>query len=164
MKHQQRMKSRRHFAGVSMVEALVALVVISVGMLGIAGLYLSSLQAGRSANLRVQALNLASELADKIRSNRKGRDRYNLAAADTPAVQACVSATCTAAQIAENDLALWRASINGTQGAFRNLLNANGTVTYTDNPFPMPNRYDITITWRESGSDADSSYRLVLEL
>jgi type IV pilus assembly protein PilV len=164
MKYAMRPRRRRHLRGISMVESLVALVVISVGMLGIAGLYMSSLQAGRSANLRVQALNLASELADKIRANRKGRIAYNLAASDTPAVQSCVSSTCTAAQIAQNDLALWRDAINGTGGAFRNLANANGTVTFVDNPSPTPNRYEILITWREANTDADSSYRMVLEL
>ena len=73
----------RRMTGVSIVEVLVALVIISVGMLGIAGLYLSSLQAGRSANLRVQALNLASDLADRIRSNREGLGNYEAAADDT---------------------------------------------------------------------------------
>ena len=56
--------------GISMVEALVALVVIAVGMLGIAGLYLSSLQASRSAKLRSYAVELASSIADRIRANR----------------------------------------------------------------------------------------------
>ena len=63
--------SHRRMAGISMVEALVALVIISVGMLGIAGLYLCSLQAGRSANLRMQAVNLTTDLADRIRANRE---------------------------------------------------------------------------------------------
>ena len=56
--------------GISMVEALVALVVIAVGMLGIAGLYLSSLQASRSAKLRSYAVELAGSIADRIRANR----------------------------------------------------------------------------------------------
>ncbi len=58
-----------------MVEALVALVVIAVGMLGIAGLYLSSLQASRSAKLRSHAVELASSIADRIRANREAARR-----------------------------------------------------------------------------------------
>jgi len=164
MKQLHRNRVHGRMAGISMIEALVALVVISVGMLGIAGLYLSSLQASRSANLRMQALNLASELADKIRSNRKGRARYILAAGDTPGAVSCVSINCTASQIAQNDLAVWRDSINGANGAFRNLANVSSTVTFIDNPVPIPNRYEISITWREAGTNANSSYRLVLEL
>ena len=64
MKHSA--QNRRRMRGVSIVEVLVALVIISVGMLGIAGLYLSSLQASRSANLRLQAVNLATDIDDPI--------------------------------------------------------------------------------------------------
>jgi len=92
----------RRMTGVSIVEVLVALVIISVGMLGIAGLYLSSLQAGRSANLRVQALNLASDLADRIRSNREGLGNYEAAADDTGTEHdECATDRCTPADIAD---------------------------------------------------------------
>jgi len=72
----------KRMTGVSIVEALVALVIISVGMLGIAGLYLTSMQAGRSANLRMQAVNLATDMADHVRSNRNGKTKYVAAATD----------------------------------------------------------------------------------
>ena len=102
----------RRMAGVSMVEALVALVIISVGMLGIAGMYLSSLQAGRSANLRMQALNLTSDLADRIRANRGGLVNYEVAATGTGEEHECETETCTAAEVAENDLFLWKQAIS----------------------------------------------------
>ena len=69
--------------GITMVESLVALVVISVGMLGIAGLYLSSLQASRTAKLRSHAVELTSSIADRIRANREAVMGYNLAADGT---------------------------------------------------------------------------------
>lgn len=146
-------------AGITMVESLVALVVISVGMLGIAGMYLMSLQAGRSANLRVQAVNLASELADRIRSNRQARAAYNLALGGTPAAFTCDTATCSAANLASNDLNVWLASLRAALPA-----GATATVQYTDNARPVPNRYEIRVIWREAGSDTDSSYLMVLEL
>ena len=58
--------SRRRERGITMVESLVALVILSVGMLGIAGLYVTGIKAGRSALLRTQAVNLASDMADRI--------------------------------------------------------------------------------------------------
>lgn len=64
--------------GFSIVEALVALVVLSIGMLGIAALYVESLRAGRSAIYRTQAVNLASDMADRIRANRNARASYVL--------------------------------------------------------------------------------------
>ena len=92
--------------GISMVESLVALVVIAVGMLGIAGLYLSSLQASRSAKLRSHAVELASSIADRIRANREAAAAY---ATDTyggaPAEHDCETARCTPDELAEDDLA-----------------------------------------------------------
>ena len=50
---------RHRSRGVGIVEVLVALVVIGVGMLGVASLYVISLQAKTSAGARMQAVNLA---------------------------------------------------------------------------------------------------------
>jgi type IV pilus assembly protein PilV len=146
-------------AGVSMVEALVALVVISVGMLGIAGLYLSSLQAGRSANLRMQAVNLTTDLADRIRANKRGLINYKATSTDTGITHACSAVTCSPQDIAENDLYVWKQAISAALPA-----NANGSVTFTDNALPDPDRYVIMVTWREAGADADSTYTMTVEL
>jgi type IV pilus assembly protein PilV len=148
--------------GITMIEAMVALVVIAVGMLGIAGLYMASLQAGRTANLRVQAVNLASEMADRIRANRDGRDAYNLAAGSLPGAVTCSGSTdCTPAQLAQSDQNIWvtaiRAALPGSTGS-------GGQIVFTDNAGPAPERYEITVSWREAGADFNTSYRLVMEL
>ena len=103
---------RERAQGFSIVEVLVALVVLSIGMLGIAALYVESLRAGRTAVYRTQAVNLASDMADRIRANRNARDAYALAANDSPTVQDCAPPTpvvCTEAELAEDDMARWRA-------------------------------------------------------
>ena len=147
-------------AGITMVESLVALVVISVGMLGIAGLYVASLQASRAANLRVQAVNLATEMGDRIRANRTARASYNLAAGTLPAVQSC-TAVCTPAQLAQHDQNEW---VTATRLVLPGALTRGGAILYVDNPAPTPDRYEITISWREAGADDDGVYRMVMEL
>ncbi|MEO8063962.1 MAG: type IV pilus modification protein PilV [Pseudomonadota bacterium] len=150
----------RRAAGISMVESLVALVVISVGMLGIAGLYMSSLKAGRSASLRVQAVNLASDLSDRIRANREALVAYNMAAGGTGVSHACTTpSACTPVLVAENDLFVWSNAVKAALPA-----GATGAVTFLDNPAGRPDRYTIVVTWREAGSDVDASYQLVLEV
>jgi len=52
------------------VEVLVALIVLSIGMLGIAALYLEGLRATRDALVRTQAVALTADMADRIRANR----------------------------------------------------------------------------------------------
>ena len=74
--------------GVSLVEALVALIVMSIGMLGIAGLYIESVKANRSALLRTQAVALAYDMADRIRANRLAGNTYALALGAAPAAPA----------------------------------------------------------------------------
>ena len=59
----------RKSKGFSLVEVLIALVIMSVGMLGIAGLYVHSMQAGRTSLFRHHAVTLAGDIADRIRAN-----------------------------------------------------------------------------------------------
>jgi type IV pilus assembly protein PilV len=150
----------RRQRGVSIVEALVALVVISVGMLGVAGLYLSSLQASRSAKLRAAAVELVGSLADRIRANRDAATAYNTAAyGGNPATQSCDTARCTAAALAQDDLARWLADLKaGLPGGSA----VSGTVVVTDRARPLSDNYLLTVTWKES--DADINYNYVLSL
>ena len=60
---------RKGQRGFSLIEVLVALVVLSIGMLGIAALYVDSLRSGRTAIHRTQAVILVSDMAERIRAN-----------------------------------------------------------------------------------------------
>ena len=57
-------------SGVSLIEVLVTVVILSVGLLGVAAMQASSLQSGQAAYQRTQANTIASELADQLRCNR----------------------------------------------------------------------------------------------
>ncbi|MBK7541914.1 MAG: type IV pilus modification protein PilV [Candidatus Competibacteraceae bacterium] len=100
-------------AGFTLLEVLVALVVLSVGLLGLASLQVNGLRFNHSAYLRTQATLLAEELADRMRANRPGFVAGNY---DNPAnltvVAACQTpAGCTSAQMAQTDVAQWRQSL-----------------------------------------------------
>ena len=151
----------RRQRGISIIESLVALVVISVGMLGIAGLYLSSLQASRTAKLRAGAVELVGSLADRIRANRDAATAYNTSAyGGAPATQGCDTATrCSAAALAQDDLARWLTELKaGLPGG----TAVTGTVVVTDRARPLSDNYLITVQWKES--DADINYNYVLSL
>lgn len=72
--------------GFSLVEVMVALLVTTVGLLGLAALQLTSLKIGHNAYLRGQAVQIAHEIAERMRANREAaRDgRYDLAYGATP--------------------------------------------------------------------------------
>lgn len=60
----------RSMRGFSMIEVLIALIVLAVGLLGFALLQTMSLRFAQSANYRTQATNLAYDLLDQMRANR----------------------------------------------------------------------------------------------
>jgi type IV pilus assembly protein PilV len=138
------MNTQQHWApqyGFSLIEAMVTLVVLSVGMIGIASLYGQGLGAGRTALYRTQAVNLAADMADRIRVNRLGAAAYGAAAAnnncDPPG-----AVNCTPAQMAAHDLFRWQASVVAL------LPNGVGTVQFGAG---TPPTYTIRVRWDEVG-------------
>jgi len=133
-------------SGFTMVEVLVALVVLVIGLLGIAALLLRSLQDGRSAIFRTQAVTLAADLADRIRANRTGQAAYATLFADAVvAVPACdTTAGCAPAELAATDLSTWKATLALL------LPNGQGQVAVTP---PVgagePFSYVVTVQWAE---------------
>ncbi|TVQ74653.1 MAG: type IV pilus modification protein PilV, partial [Oceanospirillales bacterium] len=57
--------------GVSLIEILIALVVLSIGLLGMAALQTRTLSLNHSAYQRTQAVNLSYDIVDRMRSNRR---------------------------------------------------------------------------------------------
>jgi type IV pilus assembly protein PilV len=62
--------SRKRMRGISLIEMLVALLVLSFGLLGLAGLQANSLRNNTSAFYRTQANALAFDIMDRMRGNK----------------------------------------------------------------------------------------------
>ena len=157
---------RQH--GFTMVEALVALVILAIGLLGIAALYLDSLRAGRTAIYRTQAVNLAADIADRIRANRTVPLSYVVAYGGVAAPTSCDSeaAACSPAALAADDVFRWKQELLGTFDAGGQPLSlgalpeGDGSIEVTAG---TPNIYVITIRWTETGQEAPATYTLRLE-
>lgn len=98
--------------GTTLMEVLVSLLVLSFGLLGIAGVQSVSLRNNQAAYYRTQATMLTSEIIERMRANKVGvdNDAYdNVAGAATPA---CFTAAgCTPGQMAAQDILDWSADI-----------------------------------------------------
>jgi type IV pilus assembly protein PilV len=142
--------------GFTIVEALVALVVLAVGMLGIASLYVTTLRASGSASSRMQAINLASDLGDRIRANRRAEAAYAGAAAANGTTCLGTGVTCTPAQMAAHDLFVWQAAIQAA-------LPGAPAGTVTVNTGTNPTSYRIQVSWVEAGGLAQN-YTMNLQI
>lgn len=61
----------RSVRGLTLIEILVAVLVVSVGLLGLAGLQAGALQQNHTAYTRTQVSNLAADITDRMRANRE---------------------------------------------------------------------------------------------
>lgn len=148
--------SMHRHRGFSIVEVLVALVVLAIGLLGIAGLYVESLRSGGAAINRMQAINLAMDLADRIRANRTATVAY---AGAPSATYTCIGAgavACTPQQLAADDLQQWNGEITSILPQGTGLVAVDNTVT--------PVSYDITVQWSEPGQADPLAYVLRLQI
>jgi type IV pilus assembly protein PilV len=145
-----RMARTRCWRGFTLIEALIAMVVMSVGMLGIAGLYLQTLQAGRTSQFRTQAVTLAGDIADRIRSNRTAGPSYTGAGADNGCDSGILD--CDTHQMAAHDIFLW------DRQATRTL--PGGAVQVALDQATIPWTYTITVSWDEAGQPAPPSYSI----
>ncbi len=125
--------------GFTLIEVLIALIILSVGMLGIAGLYVHSMQAGRTSLFRHHAVTLAGDVGDRIRANPRAGPSYALAGSNNNCVAGGVN--CTPAEMAANDIFLWDQQAADTL--------PNGTVTVGYDNSVLPPEYEISIDWSE---------------
>jgi type IV pilus assembly protein PilV len=133
-------------AGFTLIEVLIAMVVLAVGLLGLAGLQANSLRNNQSAYNRSQATQLAYDMADRIRANLA--DANNLAnsayvASTIAALQSTCNSSpgCTPALMAQNDRAIWNANIIDALGSL-----GTGSVTVD----AATRIFTITINWTEN--------------
>lgn len=127
--------------GISMVEVLVAMVVLSFGLLGAATLQGRGLQSSHDAYLYSQASALAYEMAERSRVN--SGQSYNSGFGAVPGVQNCNGSNCTAATIAAYDLYEWK------QLAVKaRLPDADAAVSTVVGP---PRVVTIQLRWRGRG-------------
>jgi type IV pilus assembly protein PilV len=144
--------------GFTLIEALITLLVVSIGLLGVAALQVVGLQGGAGAFRHSQATWLTYDMADRMRANIDPAaldrddtsvgpdaiaDHYNgisLNATSTPNGQACGSGDdCTRAQMVLFDTDQWLDGINDLP---------NGTAT-VDEDLAVGGRYRIRVMWDE---------------
>ncbi len=127
-----RLTRRSTSGGFTLIEVLVAVLVLAIGLLGIAGLQAAGLQMNNSAYLRSQAAVLTQDLADRARANAEG---YQTGAYDignptgVSETASCFTTDgCSPTQLAQSDVARWRDTVQEL------LPGGEGTICQDDSP------------------------------
>ena len=120
----------RRDAGFTLIEALVALLILSIGLVGLAGLQTLSMRNNYSAFQRSQAVLKAYDAMDRMRANRATAlaGGYNRSYGDAVPAQTCNS-TCNAAQMAQSDEREWVTSLQRLPSGDGAITVASGVAT-----------------------------------
>lgn len=150
--------------GAALIEALVAILVLSVGLLGLVGLQTASVKYQQNSWARSAIATQVADISDRIRANpgagntdyvysvAYSTERGNMANSSTFTVSPdCGSATCTPAQLATYDIKKWRSSLNSS------IPGAVGYITGS-----RSSSYSITIAWLDK-SRLDTNTTTALE-
>lgn len=140
--------------GATLIEALVSILLFSLGLLGVAGMQLSALTFQKSSWATNRVAEVAIDIGERMRANPDGvtlgrytyTENYTAAAVDSLANGNCRTSgeQCSGAQIANDDLSAWlrKAQTTLPQGAVHlEGSAANGftaTVMYMDKDFTDP--------------------------
>jgi len=144
--------------GFSMIEILVALVILAIGLLGMATLMMNSLQTNQSAAMRSAATQAAYDLIERMRSNTDEKvlknKKYEITrqAAITlggTSIPSDNCANCTAEQLADHDIKVWAYRLEEAVPGAQVVIKSEGQVTIDSE---AQNRlWCIGIFWKDSG-------------
>jgi len=146
----------RQQLGFSLLEVMVAVFVLSIGLLGVAGLQHTSKRSNFEAVQRSTATMLAEDIIERIRSNAGQLTVYTSNGAgrtltgSTMTATNCATAACTNATVASYDLYEFeQALIGATEVAGTN--NTGGLAFPTaciTGPAVVPGEVTVAIAWR----------------
>jgi len=125
--------------GVTLIEVLVTLFVVTIGLLGMAGLQYASLKNANSSYSRYQATVLAYDIAERMRANKQyalGGSYSGISVTGSETAVTCAATVCTPTEIKSQDAYEWGQQIKGLPGGSGQVQVASGV-------------YTITVSWTE---------------
>lgn len=159
-------RSRRASRGVSLIEVLMAVLIFSIGLIGLAGLLIISTRSNQSAFIRTQVTFLASSMADRMRANPYGlwKDLYSASYPYTTGTMPKCDTTnaCGPEDIALRDKLLWTAQLEAfLPGLGPSSIACTKAADLSFDPTssiglrpPFGGTCTMTITWSERGFGA----------
>lgn len=98
--------------GFTLLEVLIAVIVLSIGLLGLAGLQTAGLRNNQDAYARTVATTLANDMADRIRSNMAGFNAGNYNNTSEAHSYCETISGCSPDEMAEHDTYMWNQALD----------------------------------------------------
>jgi type IV pilus assembly protein PilV len=138
-------------AGFTLIEILISVVVLAIGLLGMAALQMNGLRNNQSAYFRAQATQLAYDMADRMRTNIvEARDAASGGTYNN-GVASIANCPCTTAQMTGNDFSQWNAELAAQLPSGTGRVCIDGTPN--DDPCDgVGTVYAIKVWWDDSRS------------
>jgi type IV pilus assembly protein PilV len=130
--------------GIALIEVLVAVLVLAIGLLGMAAMQVQSSQMTNGAEQRTQAILLTADMMDRIRANRGNSADYNGVSVDPTATSCATDYTPSAtASVSANDITEWSNLVVCL------LPEGEGTVTVNS----ATGEVTVTVDWAKADTD-----------
>jgi type IV pilus modification protein PilV len=151
------MKTASSWPGFALVEALVALVLLSVALAASAILLVQAVRHERAAGERSHALRHASSLADVLRALRRVDGQPLQAVTDPSAVPTCAESAqdCLAESVASRQIDDWQDAVAEDMPA-----GADASVSWTSGP---SGAYSVAVSWPAPGNGPANVVQLLVE-
>lgn len=151
-----RMKSTsspRNVRGMSLIEVLVAVLVLAVGMLGVAAMQALALRGGQGSLESSQAVMAANSIIEAMRAN-----RANAAGYVYNGIAACGTVPAAGTSLAGNDLNNWVTRLKDTIGT-----GAATDTTTCGSISAAGGIYTVTVQWDDSRAGGGATRTVVTE-
>ena len=153
-RHGQRRTRER---GATLLEALVSILVLAIGVLGLLGVQLGTLAETQSSVRRAQTVRLIENLAERVKSNPGGFQQLSAFTSDWPDAPKgadCRAASCTAVQLAAWDVQEWRTAVQAA------LPNAQAKIFFSPDEDADPanrRQLGVMVGWRVNERKSDAA-------
>lgn len=146
--HQLKLGSRRRQRGITLIESLVAIVVMALGILGILGVQMRTLTDTQAGVRRAQAIRLIEDLGERLQSNPDALGNLSTYTTTPTSSDDCANTACAPDKLATYDIKQWRASA-------KDALPGSQAIVFI--PQGGPRQLGVLIGWNENRYDKSSS-------
>lgn len=140
--------------GITLLESLIAILVMALGILGILGVQMRTLSNTQTSFHRAQAIHLIEDLSERLITTPNALSNANAYILPSNEAPDCYSQACSNTELAQFDINQWKAQVANA------LPNGNASIFFSDDETLVTNRRQlgVMISWRENESSTANDY------